>query len=194
MPAGSRCALLICSALENCHRQPKVPSSSVVNGLFGRQLAAKLPIFLLERRNLFRLERRQGEARALATGLQPGAPSQHLGRSLSRGVRARLEGIERGPIAHGLAGTASAGRRRALQRCRKSEPLEAFRPALGCEGRGRKAVLGERGIDGRNKQFARGCQLSMLSATDAGNTGVNRPKQAEFSTAGRHTFAGQITS
>lgn len=33
----------------------------------------------------------------------------------------------------------------------------------------------------------------MLSAINAGNTGTNRPRQAEISTAGWHTFAGRVT-
>src|SRR6266446_1028267 len=93
---------------------------------------------MLERRNLFRFERRQGEARAPAEGLQPGAAPQRASRSLSRGVRPRVAGIERGLVAHGSAGKPSAGRRRALQRGRGSETLAAFRPALGGEGRAGK--------------------------------------------------------
>ena len=44
------------------------------------------------------------------------ARPQCVGRSFSRGVRARVERIERGLVAHGCAGKPSAGRRRALQR------------------------------------------------------------------------------
>jgi hypothetical protein len=35
--------------------------------------------------------------------------------------------------------------------------------------------------------------LSLLSAINAGNTGTNRPHQAEISTAGRLTSAGRVT-
>ena len=35
--------------------------------------------------------------------------------------------------------------------------------------------------------------MSLLSAINAGNTGTNRPHQAEISTAGRYTFAGRVT-
>ena len=47
-----------------------------------------------------------------------------------------------GSSAHGWAGKRNAGRRRARQRVRGSKTFTAFRPALGCEGRGRKAVPG----------------------------------------------------
>ena len=43
-----------------------------------------------------------------------------------------------------LDGSASASRGRALQRRRKSKTLQ-LSARLGCEGRGRKAVLGDRG-------------------------------------------------
>ena len=119
-------------------------------------------------------------------------PHSALGRSFSRRVRPRLEGIERGLVAHGLAGKPSAGRRRALQRYRGSETLAAFRPTLRREGRARKAVHGQREIASGKERVARDCQLSLLSAINAGNTGTNRPHQAEISTAGRYTFAGRV--
>ncbi len=45
------------------------------------------------------------------------------------------------------------------------------------------------GLPGR---MNRGCQLSLLSAINAGNTGTNRPYQAKISTAARYTFAGRV--
>ena len=100
--------------------------------------------------------------------------------------------IERGLAAHGSAGKPNAGRRRALQRYRGSETLAAFRPTLIREGRARKAVHGQREIASDKERVARGCQLSLLSAINAGNTGTNRPHLGEISTAGRYTFAGRV--
>jgi hypothetical protein len=45
---------------------------------------------------------------------------------------------------------------------------------------------------GGNQQVARGSQLSMLSAINAGNTGTNRPHQAKIFTPGRYTFTGRV--
>ena len=64
-----------------------------------------------------------------------------------------MEGVERGLVAHGLAGKPHAGRCRARRRCRESKIHTAFRPALGCEGRVRKAVLGERRRGGGKKSL-----------------------------------------
>jgi hypothetical protein len=101
--------------------------------------------------------------------------------------------IERGLAAHGSAGKPNAGRRGALQRYRGSEALAAFRPTLIREGRARKAVQGQREIASDKERVARGCQLSLLSAINAGNTGTNRPHLGEISTAGRYTFAGRVS-
>jgi hypothetical protein len=103
-----------------------------------------------------------------------------------------VERIERGLVAHGWAGKPSTGRRRALQRDRGSKTLAAFRLALRPEGRAGKVVPGAARNASGNEHVARGCQLSLLSAINAGNTRTNRPHQAEISTAGRYTFAGRV--
>jgi hypothetical protein len=72
-----------------------------------------------------------------------------------------------------------------------SKLLYSFRTALSrCEGRARKAAYGQHRTDGRKQQSGRGCQMTLLSATNAGNTGTNRPHQAEISTAGRYLSRG----
>ena len=77
--------------------------------------------------------------------------------------------------AHGLAGKGSAGPRRALHRCRGSKTCP--RTSHGKQ---------------RKRGFARGCQLSLLSAINTGNTGANRPHQTKISIAGGYTSMGRV--
>jgi len=63
---------------------------------------------------------------------------------------------------------------------RESKTFTAFRPALEREGPAGKAALGQPRIWVRNALLARGCQLSLWDAINAGNIGTNRPSSRKF--------------
>src|SRR5262249_50312207 len=107
-------------------------------------------------------------------------------RSFARGVRSPVETIEPGLFPHGWAGERSAGRRRALRRTPRIQNSHSFssRPHR-TRRAGRKSCSQRIPADSDKGRLARGRQLSMLSATNAGNTGTKRPHQAGISIAGR---------
>ena|SRR5215469_10567965 len=73
------------------------------------------------------------------------------------------------------------------------KPLQLFVPPSDVKGAPEKLPTKPRKSRNWKQSFVRRCRLSMLSA-NAGNTGTNRPHQAEISTVGRYTFAGRLIS